>query len=79
VNLKKKGGEPTPTVFWLKNSREIVTNSDSSRYKLSNDFSLLILAANRDDSDTYVCVATNQYEQRFSKPAKLTILGMNGD
>lgn len=67
-------GEPTPTVYWLKNNKEIITNSDSSRYKLSNDFSLLILAATRDDSDNFVCVATNQYEKRISKPAKLTIL-----
>ena len=68
-------GEPTPTVYWLKNNQEIDTNSDSSRYKLSNDYSLLILLAMSDDADYYICVATNQFEKRLSKPARLTLIG----
>lgn len=67
-------GEPAASVYWLKNNQELNTNSDSSRYKLSNDFSLLILVTMPIDADTYVCVATNQYEKRFSKPAKLTLI-----
>ena len=68
-------GEPTPTVHWLKNDVKINTRSDSSRVKLSNDFSLLILVANKQDAGNYVCVASNQYEIRLSKPAKLMLLG----
>ncbi len=67
-------GEPLPSVYWLKDEKEIDTVSDSSRYKLSNDYSLLILASRKQDSGNYVCVAYNQIEKRKSKPAKLTVL-----
>ena len=69
-------GEPPPSVYWLKDERHVATNSDSSRYKLSNDFSLLIFAARRQDAGYYVCVASNQIDKRASKPALLTLLGM---
>ena len=68
-------GEPSATVYWLKDGNEIDTSRDSSRFQLSNDFSLLILLAKREDAGNYVCVAFNQIEKRFSKPAKLTLLG----
>lgn len=68
-------GEPTPQVYWLKDKRQINTNSDSSRFKLSNDFSLLILESRLQDSGNYVCVASNLADRRDSKPAKLTIIG----
>jgi hypothetical protein len=68
-------GEPIPTVHWLKDNKPIDTNLDSSRYKLSNDFSLLILASKKEDAGSYVCVASNSFDTRFSKPAKLTLLG----
>lgn len=67
-------GEPIPNVYWLKDSKEIDTHSDSSRFKLSNDFSLLILASRKSDSGNYVCVASNLVDKRLSKPAKLTLL-----
>ena len=69
-------GEPAPTVYWLKDNKEIDTSSDSSRYKLSNDFSLLILASRKEDAGNYVCIAFNQVEKRLSKPARLTLLGI---
>ena len=68
-------GEPPATVYWLKDSREIDTSRDSSRFQLSNDFSLLILVSKKEDAGNYVCVAFNQIEKRFSKPARLTLLG----
>ena len=69
-------GEPIPSVYWLKDDKEIDTVSDSSRFKLSNDYSLLILASRKEDSGSYVCAAFNQIEKRMSKPAKLNILGI---
>ncbi len=68
-------GEPMPNVYWLKDNSEIDTKSEFSRYKLSNDNSLLILAASVEDNGNYVCVASNLVEKRMSKPAKLTLLG----
>ena len=70
-------GEPTPSVYWLKDKREVDTVSDSSRYKLSNDYSLLIMASAKTDAGNYVCVATNTIEKRFSKPARLVILDVS--
>ena len=67
-------GEPSPSVYWLKDNAEIDTVSDASRFKLSNDYSLLIMASRSDDAGLYTCVAFNQIERRHSKPAKLTIL-----
>ena len=69
-------GEPAPTVYWLKDNKRIDTQSESSRYKLANDFSLLILATRKEDSGKYVCVASNEVQVVKSKPAKLTLLGM---
>ena len=69
-------GEPLPIVYWLKNDALIDTSIDSSRYKVSNDNSLLILVVNKYDTGNYVCVAHNLMEKRYSKPAKLTVLGM---
>ena len=68
-------GEPSASVYWLKDGNEIDTSRDSSRFQLSNDFSLLILMSKREDAGNYVCVAFNQIEKRFSKPARLTLLG----
>lgn len=70
-------GEPSPNVYWLKDNKEIDTQSDTSRFKLSNDFSLLIMAPKKSDSGNYICVATNSIDKRLSKPAKLTLLGTN--
>lgn len=70
-------GEPTPTVHWLKDGRAIDTSFDSSRYKLSNDFSLLILMAKAEDAGDYTCVANNEADRRQSKPAKLTLLSLD--
>lgn len=67
-------GNPIPSVYWLKDDVKINTRSGSSRVKLSNDFSLLILVANKEDTGNYVCVATNQVEVQFSHPAKLLVL-----
>lgn len=68
-------GEPAPVVYWLKNNQEIDTLSDSSRFKLSNDYSLLIMASKKEDAGSYSCVASNLANKRISKPAKLTMLG----
>lgn len=68
-------GEPAPTVYWLKDNKRIDTESETSRFRLANDFSLLILATRKEDSGKYACVATNQAHVVKSKPAKLTLLG----
>jgi hypothetical protein len=67
-------GEPQPAVYWLKDNRQINTLLDSSRFKLSNDLSLLILDARLSDAANYACVAWNQVDKRVSKPARLTLL-----
>jgi len=67
-------GEPMPSVYWLKNNEHVDTVSDSSRFRLSNDFSLLILVTKKQDAGYYSCVAYNQIEKRVSKPALLTLL-----
>jgi len=69
-------GSPRPSVYWLKNGIQINTRSDSSRIKLSNDFSLLILQARTEDAGNYVCVATNQIETIESSSARLGILDL---
>lgn len=69
-------GEPEPSVYWLKDNQQIKTHLDSSRFKISNDFSLLILEARLEDSGNYVCVAWNNAEKRLSKPARLTLIGI---
>ena len=69
-------GEPRSSVYWLKDNVKINTKSDSSRLKLSNDYSLLILVSQKQDTGEYTCAATNGIEFRLSSPAKLMILGM---
>lgn len=75
-------GEPAPSVYWLKDNKEVIDmlamigsgGNESSRIRISNDFSLLILAAKRSDSGSYVCVATNTIEKRYSRPATLVVV-----
>ena len=68
-------GEPEPNVYWLKDNVRINVNLDSSRIKISNDFSLLILSAKKEDAGAYVCVAKNKAGVALSNPAKLVLLG----
>ena len=65
-------------MYWLKNDVAIDTSVDSSRYKVSNDNSLLILVVNKYDSGTYVCVAHSSVDKRYSRPAKLRVLDGDG-
>lgn len=67
-------GEPRPSVYWLKNGHKLNTRSGSSRVKLSNDFSLLILMARKEDAGDYICMATNQIEVVRSSKATLVLL-----
>ncbi len=65
-------------MYWLKDNVAIDTSIDSSRYKVSNDNSLLILVVNKYDSGIFVCVAHSLADKRYSRPAKLTVLDGDG-
>jgi len=69
-------GEPRPSVYWLKDGILRNTRSDSWRIKLSNDFSLLILEASKEDAADYVCAAINQIETVRSSSARLALLDL---
>jgi hypothetical protein len=60
-----------PKVTWLKNNASLA----DTRFTVSNDNSLLFSLATKEDSGRYVCVATNAMDMRYSKPAKLSVLG----
>lgn len=68
-------GEPKPFVYWLKDNVIININLDNKRIKVSNDFSLLILTAKKEDAGAYTCVAKNEAGVSQSNPAKLELLG----
>jgi hypothetical protein len=65
-------GDPSPTVTWLKDGENI---GQEMRFRISNDYSLLILLVRPEDSGEYSCVASNLADSRRSKPAMLTVLG----
>jgi hypothetical protein len=67
-------GDPMPIVYWLKNGVPIEI---TSRFRISNDFSLLILMAKMEDEGDYTCVAEQSKQLktiRKSKPAKLILI-----
>ena len=67
-------GEPTPSVSWTKNGVAIEPKLNPN-YIVSNEGSLLIVAAKLSDMANYSCVAENVANRRVSRPARLTVYG----
>ncbi|XP_022799391.1 neogenin-like [Stylophora pistillata] len=68
-------GNPTPSVVWKKNGKELDVTADS-RLKLSskkNNHSLEIAEVHFSDSGKYMCVANNSVSRSSSSAANLTV------
>ncbi|XP_046680839.1 protein sidekick isoform X3 [Homalodisca vitripennis] len=53
-------GTPVPSVRWLHNTQDVMTSTQSDRYMVEEDKSLVIKKLRMDDTGMYQCVATNE-------------------
>ena len=70
------GGNPPSTVKWKKNLKFI---QSYGRMKLEVDSSIYYLRIAKtlqEDAGNYTCVASNDAEERVSKPATVRVLGL---
>ncbi|XP_006892907.1 PREDICTED: roundabout homolog 4 [Elephantulus edwardii] len=70
LECKPPWGFPEPTVSWWKDGKPLVLQP--GQYVMS-DGSLLMTRAEKSDSGTYMCVATNSARQRESRAARVSI------
>ncbi|XP_006775168.2 PREDICTED: roundabout homolog 4 [Myotis davidii] len=63
-------GYPEPTVLWWKDEKPLALQP--GRHRVSSG-SLRMLRAEKSDSGTYMCVATNNAGQRKSRAARVTV------
>lgn len=68
-------GVPTPTVTWTKDGQEITSGV---RYKVQEDASLLIRAADEEENARYACIA-DSVAGKDSASSTVKIVGENVD
>ena len=66
-------GKPEPEIHWMKDGRVIA--EDDPNYIVTSEGHLILVAARREDTGNYTCVAENVAGKRFSNPAEITIYG----
>ena len=65
-------GLPEPRISWTKDNTPVQIGG---RMAMENGANLIIMNAQKDDSGSYVCIASNMAGERESVPARLAVAG----